>query len=571
MHRSFSWRALAHPIYRRRLAFVTISSGALYLGSTKLHSDSPDEVFYASSKPPLSSLVRAYTVYSLCSIPSLVDYSPHILHALSSVPVLKQITEAFVRVTFFEQFVGGDNARATIPLLRALRAGNKGAILGYSAEVDERPTIPSTSNSSTTPYNDKLSYKRFVDEIIRSIDAAADVEDTLRTSNRRSWVAIKLTALVPAHALLNYSKHLVHMRQSGNSQSVPFPGCPTSSDLEILHTKQQSPFLSQEDINSIKDLHTELERVCTHAQQRGVKVIIDAEYSWYQPAIDALQLSLMRKFNKLGDGDEHQQPLIYGTWQAYLRRNPLYLEEALQDARRHKYSLGVKLVRGAYHAHEVPEHTAASKGDSTSFSISPDPTPPVWSSKSETDECYHTGVRTLVKAIAEDVSLRETKHKHDGGGKGWWLSWPTWRSSGNKNKLTPREQPHIGVMFASHNKGTCDLVLEELVKANLARTEDGNGTSEGRTTIVVPEETLRRVAIAQLYGMADDLTDSLVVGTKSETPLVIKYVPYGALSEVLPYLSRRAIENKSVLGEGGASKERKRAWTLIRARLTGSD
>lgn len=39
-------------------------------------------------------------------------------------------------------------------------------------------------------------------------------------------------------------------------------------------------------------------------------------------------------------------------------------------------------------------------------------------------------------------------------------------------------------------------------------------------------------------------------------PIVLKYLPYGALTEVMPYLGRRAIENKTVLkGEGGAKAE----------------
>ncbi len=44
-----------------------------------------------------------------------------------------------------------------------------------------------------------------------------------------------------------------------------------------------------------------------------------AVISWYQPAVDAFQTSLMREFNKL-DGKGSVQPLIYGTYQAYLRR-----------------------------------------------------------------------------------------------------------------------------------------------------------------------------------------------------------------------------------------------------------
>lgn len=87
--------------------------------------------------------------------------------------------------------------------------------------------------------------------------------------------------------------------------------------------------------------------------------------------------------------------------------------------------------------------------------------------------------------------------------------------------------------------------------------------------------------------MHDNLTDYIVERTKTSAPFVIKYVPYGALTEVryaciclsffecsrifqvLPYLGRRAIENKSVLGEGAAQEERDRAWAEIKRRLFG--
>lgn len=40
-------------------------------------------------------------------------------------------------------------------------------------------------------------------------------------------------------------------------------------------------------------------------------------------------------------------------------------------------------------------------------------------------------------------------------------------------------------------------------------------------------------------------------------------------SQVMPYLSRRAIENKSVLGNGAAQEERRRAAAEIVARIFG--
>jgi hypothetical protein len=52
---------------------------------------------------PITSLIRAYFVFSMCSIPMLVDYSPSILFTLTSIPGVKQVTEVFVRHTFFNQ------------------------------------------------------------------------------------------------------------------------------------------------------------------------------------------------------------------------------------------------------------------------------------------------------------------------------------------------------------------------------------------------------------------------------------------------------------------------------------
>lgn len=70
--------------------------------------------------------------------------------------------------------------------------------------------------------------------------------------------------------------------------------------------------------------------------------------------------------------------------------------------------------------------------------------------------------------------------------------------------------------------------------------------------------------------MADPLThliSSTFDSSSSASPLVLKYLPYGALVEVLPYLGRRAVENKTVLsGEGGARVETERAWREIKRR-----
>ena len=66
-----------------------------------------------------------------------------------------------------------------------------------------------------------------------------------------------------------------------------------------------------------------------------------------------------------------------------------------------------------------------------------------------------------------------------------------------------------------------------------------------------------RVQFAQLYGMSDNLTFNLADSGYN----VSKYMVYGPVKEVLPYLVRRAQENTSVTGEMG------RELRLVRAEL----
>ena len=55
----------------------------------------------------------------------------------------------------------------------------------------------------------------------------------------------------------------------------------------------------------------------------------------------------------------------------------------------------------------------------------------------------------------------------------------------------------------------------------------------------------------QLCGMSDNITFNLA----SEGFNVIKYLPYGPIKEVIPYLIRRAEENTSVKGQSSRELE----------------
>lgn len=176
-----------------------------------VHADEPQEgVNKPLRKESLGSLLRAYVVYSVCSIPPIVDASPAVLSFCQSVPGLKQLTESIVRVTFFDQvsrpstslrhaisdqtfgqFVGGDTAEQVIPLLEDLRARNTGALFAYSVEEDD--TSPSKGAVAQ--------YRLNVEEMMHSIDVAAEFEDRYASKtgvqaakDRKTWVALKLVS-----------------------------------------------------------------------------------------------------------------------------------------------------------------------------------------------------------------------------------------------------------------------------------------------------------------------------------------------------------------------------------------
>ncbi|KAL1732563.1 FAD-linked oxidoreductase-like protein, partial [Schizophyllum commune] len=406
---------------RRPLLGAAFAAGALGATHT-LHADAPPVA--VSPSEPLSAYVRTYVVYSLCSIPFVVDASPKILSWLTAVPGVRTVTEAAVRATFFNQFVGGDTAEACVPLLRRLRARNMGALFAYSVEVDEGTAMGAGHDPANSPH------ARIVDEMVHAVDVAADFEDELAPPGtpptaRKTWVAVKLTALLPdAHALWNLSAHILEARKGYRDPpgrprlaDVEFPGAPHDNDLDVvLKSKGESipAPLTQADAAALAQLYSDLCRICTRARERGVRIIIDAEYSWYQPAIDALTHALSRKFNVLEDDPTKVQPLVYGTYQAYLRRTPAHIARAAADAHAGGYSLGVKLVRGAYHPHEVgawkAAHDAINNAQNPEANLVARMTlvpaaehPPVWSTKPETDACYDKCVSMLIDLVADDV------------------------------------------------------------------------------------------------------------------------------------------------------------------------
>ncbi len=98
----------------------------------------------------------------------------------------------------------------------------------------------------------------------------------------------------------------------------------------------------------------------------------------------------------------------------------------------------------------------------------------------------------------------------------------------------------IAICAGTHNEQSSIYLADLLAKNNIS-----------------PEDT--RFFFAQLYGMSDHISYNLAKAGYN----VAKYLPYGAVKSVMPYLIRRAKENTSVAGQSSreynlVSKEMKR-------------
>ncbi|XP_077995229.1 proline dehydrogenase 1, mitochondrial-like [Glandiceps talaboti] len=522
-----------------------------------------------------AEILRALLVFKLCSFNFLVDKNKQLLK-YGRMIAGKTIFEKLMQATFYGHFVAGADQPTIQPTINRLSKFGVGSILDYGVEEDipHKQAIESELEScisaaeepETQASRDKkfLAYEEFGDRrdnvasartyfyedehkcdenlkfFLKCIDAAG-------ASSEDGFAAIKLTALGRPQMLLQFSECLTAIRQlfvkiAGTEGDLihrkisqetfqakleamgvmPRDKAATwftifdydedgaidlldwdrlmEPNLKMgkvfkrpnLKTGEMEPMvmtLTDDEDRQMKSMIMRMNTLAERALEKNVRLMIDAEQSYFQPAISRLAMELMRKFNKT-------RPVIFNTYQCYLKDAYDNITVDMEYARNSGFFYGCKLVRGAYLEQERQRATSIGYDD------------PCCTSYEETNQSYMKVLDTTLKYM-----------KIHGG---------------------------LNTMIASHNEDTIRFAVQRMQELCIGRRD-------------------QLVYFGQLLGMCDQVTFSLGQAGYS----VYKYVPYGPVEEVLPYLSRRAIENRGLLQ--GVTKERKLlAKELGRRIRTGS-
>uniref|UniRef100_A0A8B9HHQ1 Proline dehydrogenase n=1 Tax=Astyanax mexicanus TaxID=7994 RepID=A0A8B9HHQ1_ASTMX len=477
------------------------SPGVSRCGSRALSSSSPAvSVDFEESREAYRSkatleLIRNLLVLKICSYDVLVDHNKEIMD-LSRTLLGQKGFEQLMKMTFYGQFVAGEDHQSIRPLIQKNMQFGVGAVLDYSfivsrkytggcsgANPDSKKFRSDHQDGATGPYfySDEAKCDQNVETFMKCIKASSG-------SSEDGFTAIKMTALGRPQFLVQFSEVLMKWRcffsflaakQGKYGQEV----LEQKLDLEQLQVEDgvrwRSEHILQIQIQDnvllslLNPTHTSPHphKPNPYAVENSVRLMVDAEQTYFQPAISRLTLETQRSFNT-------HRPVIFNTYQCYLKEAYDNVSMDVELSRREGWCFGAKLVRGAYMDQE--RRRAAEMGYE-------DPINPDYES---TNRMYHS-----------------ENHHH-----------PANLKVSSQDKINKIKK--ITYNFLA-------LYLQFKIKFSVC------------------------VCLGQ-----------------AGFP-VYKYVPYGPVSEVIPYLSRRAQENRGVMK--GAQAERELLWSELVRRLTSGE
>lgn len=462
-------------------------------------------------------LLNAYFVYQCCGLPIIVNNAERILSLTRSI-LGDTITGKIIKGTFFRHFCAGEEHADLHAPIGVLTQQKIGSILDYAAEADlEEINFEDSDPAKKYSYKNEQICDTNRDIFLECIQAVRDVSP-------EGFAAIKLTALGNPLLLERMSTAIVEIRRlftrfggdsvlpkekfiqgyqkyfessqediekvfddfdyndSGNIDIIEWTETITLKNLTDLvkSCKEKGPLweaaLTEEEINLMTKMKERIATLVENAKQLGVRLMIDAEQTYFQPSIDNFVLSMQRKYNT-------ESPVVFNTYQCYLKDSFHRLELDIERSNREGFYFGAKMVRGAYAKSERARAEEMGYED------------PIQPTIEDTHVNYHKAVDKILRQMKDDDEVK------------------------------------INMMIASHNEDSVQHTVNKMSEYGIDPYAGG-------------------VYFGQLLGMSDHLTCTLAHYDYK----AYKYVPYGPVYEVIPYLMRRAHENGGVLGRSADEK-----------------
>lgn len=222
-----------------------------------------------------------------------------------------------------------------------------------------------------------------------------------------------------------------------------------------------------------------MDEICRETARQGSRLWLDAEQQILQHGVDDWTIELMRKYNT------NREALVYNTIQAYLKSARANVERHLQLAAKEGWTLGIKLVRGAYIDHETRSL--------------------IHDTKDETDKSYDGIARSLINQEGGSIPMHS-------------------------------EFPRVQLFLATHNAASVDNAYAHYRR----RIESRQPTVSLECGQIQGMADELSFALVQ-RGEEMAKTNSKVI------PKAFKCLTWGTLTECLGYLHRRAIENRGAV------------------------
>ena len=381
-----------------------------------------DNTEYAFAYKSDKELKKAKFLFSSMGIESLVKIGTRLTPWAIRVglPI-----KGLIRSTIFRQFVGGETLAETAVVANKLGEFNVQVILDYGVEGKEG----------------EENFDHATEEFIRVIKYAS-------TQRTMPFMSIKVTGFA-RFALL----------EKLDAAATDRSGYQGTVHTEVLNDTEKAEW---------DRVVKRMERIISAAAEYKIGVLVDAEETWIQDPVDALTMQMMEKYNR-------SRVVVFNTIQLYRHDRLQFLKDSFAQAQLQRFTLGAKLVRGAY---MEKERKRAEEMGYTS---------PIQPNKESSDRDYNQGVEFCLNHI-DQISLIVASHNEYSNLRATQLL---------DEKKIPHNHPHVH--------------------------------------------------FSQLYGMSDNITFNLAKAGFA----VSKYLPFGPIGDVIPYLMRRAQENSSVSGQTG--------------------